>query len=319
MTDGTPIAASPEDRRTARDRRQRARERKERLAAEGRPVPAPTGWQRRVKGTVQEEPAIVARDVTVRFTVRADRRVKGGKRKSDVVALDGVSLVIRQGEAVGFIGRNGAGKTTLIKVLAGTLPPDEGEVVTYGATPTMMGLGVGFNRRLSGRRNIYLGCMAAGMRHRDVEAVFAEIHEFSELGKAIDRPVSTYSAGMYARLAFSIAIQSRPQILLVDEALGVGDEGFREKSQTALESILAEAGTIVLVSHGLGKLKEFCDRIVWLDEGRVVMEGDPAEVVTAYRRFLGIADKDSNEEGDGGLEAEFLRGDDEMDDGTDEF
>lgn len=306
-----PGEITEDERMQARDEHLVKKER-QRIRAEktGETVARDKSWDRANPGTATDQPAITAEDIAVRYKVRGVRRGRFARRTEEVTALDGVSLTINRGEAFGLIGRNGAGKTTLIKVLAGTMPPDRGRVITYGAVPAMLGMGVGFNRKLSGRRNVYLGALASGMRLHEAEEVFDDIVEFAELGRAIDRPVETYSAGMYARLGFAIAIQSRPNFLLVDEALTVGDEGFKQKSKAAMEEILGQAGTIVIVSHGVGKMRQFCDRVAWLDEGKLIMVGESNEVINAYREFLGVTGEDEDDDADGGLEAGFLQGDD---------
>lgn len=236
-------------------------------------------------------PAIVARDVSVRFRPTVDRKptlrrslgTLRHKERETLVALDGVSVEIMKGEAFGVIGRNGAGKSTLLRVFAKTLRPDEGTVNVYGRTSTLLQLGVGFNPQLSGRRNVYLGGLAAGLSKAELDAQFDDIVGYAELEDAIDRPVKTYSSGMFARLAFSVGMAMKPNILLLDEVLAVGDEAFREKSMLAMKELLARSGTIVYVSHTMSSIIEFCDRALWLDRGRIGALGDPEEVVDAYR------------------------------------
>ncbi len=206
-----------------------------------------------------------------------------------VVALDGVSLTVVRGQALGIIGANGAGKSTLLRVLAGTLPPDEGSVEVHGAQPpTLLSLGMGFNRKLSGRRNVYLGGMASGFSKDQVEAMFDDIVEYSELGEAIERPMGTYSSGMFARLAFAIAMRQEPDILLLDEVMSVGDEAFKRKSSETMSTLLGKAGAVVMASHGLGRLQEFCDTFAWLERGKLMAVGPPREVTDMYRRHIGV-------------------------------
>lgn len=240
---------------------------------------------------------LVARDITVRFRPFAERRpmlrrhgLRALRRTSaPVVALDGVSLTVLRGQALGIIGANGAGKSTLLRVLAGTLPPDEGTVEVYASqAPTLLSLGLGFNRKLSGRRNIYLGGLASGLTREQIRGMFDDIVEYSELGDAIDRPMGTYSSGMFARLAFSIAMREEPEIVLMDEVLSVGDEAFKRKSGETMSALLERAGAVVMVSHGLGRLQEFCDTFAWLDRGKLMAVGPPREVATLYRRHVGV-------------------------------
>lgn len=247
----------------------------------------------------------MARDLAVRFRPYAERRPslrRHGLRvlrraSSTVVALEGVSLTVARGQALGVIGANGAGKSTLLRVLAGTLPPDEGSVEVHAKQPpTLLSLGLGFNRNLSGRRNIYLGGLASGFSKAEIDAMFDDIVGYAELGDAIDRPMGTYSAGMYARLAFAIAVRQEPDILLMDELLSVGDEAFKRKSGETMNLLLEKAGAMVVVSHGLARLRNVCDTFAWLDRGRLMEVGRPGDVIRAYRRFLGIP---TDEDGDG--------------------
>jgi ABC-type polysaccharide/polyol phosphate transport system ATPase subunit len=187
------------------------------------------------------------------------------------------------------VGRNGAGKSTLMRVIAGTLRPDEGRVVTTGRTSTLLQLGVGFNSELSGVRNIYLGGLAAGLRRSQIDVLFDDIVTYAELEEAIDRPIKTYSSGMLSRLAFSIGMHLEPDILLLDEILSVGDESFRVKSELAIQELLDRSGTIVFVSHNLSKVAEFCDQAMWLERGSVVKKGPAEEVVDDYRTAVAAA------------------------------
>lgn len=240
------------------------------------------------------QPAVRVSDVEVRFRPYAEknptlRRVigrKGPVREEPVVALDKVSFQIERGEAFGMIGHNGAGKSTLLRLLARTMRPNAGTVEVFGRTSTLLQLGVGFNAELSGRRNVYLGGLAHGLRLAEIEELFDEIVDYAELRHAIERPIKTYSSGMFARLAFSISMHLRPDILLLDEVLAVGDESFRAKSLQAMKELLDRAGTIVLVSHSLGTISEFCDRALWLEQGRVNMVGDAEETARAYYQHV---------------------------------
>lgn len=235
--------------------------------------------------------AVEVRDVSVRYRPLADgtptlRRIvgRGARRPEEIVALQDVSFDVDKGEAFGVIGRNGAGKSTLMRVLARTLRPDEGTVRITGDTSTLLQLGVGFNPQLSGRRNVYLGALAMGMSKAEADAYYEEIVDFAELGHAIDRPLKTFSSGMTARLAFSISLFMRPAVFIVDEVLAVGDDHFRKKSLAAMRSVLDDAGTIVFVSHQLPKVRELCDRVMWLEDGRVRAIDDTATVIKAYKQ-----------------------------------
>ncbi len=236
-------------------------------------------------------PAILVEEVGVRFRPYVDRKPTlrrslasfRQRHQEVVVALDGVSFRVEKGEAFGIIGHNGAGKSTLLRVMARTLRPDFGRVVVNGKASTLLQLGVGFNAELSGRRNIYLGGLASGLKRTQIDEVFDDIVEYSELGTAIDRPVKTYSSGMFSRLAFSVSMHLDPEIILLDEVLAVGDADFREKSLKAMQELLDRSGTIVFVSHALPQVAEFCDRTMWLDHGKVRAIGDSDEVVEAYK------------------------------------
>ena len=236
-------------------------------------------------------PAILVEDVGVRFRPYVDK--KPTLRRSianlrfrqveEVVALEGVTFRVEKGEAFGVIGPNGAGKSTLLRVMARTLKPNTGRVVVNGRASTLLQLGVGFNPELSGTKNIYLGGMAAGLRRSEVDAIFDDIVEYAGLGEAIHRPVKTYSSGMFSRLAFSVSMHLDPDILLLDEVLAVGGAEFREKSMQTMKDLLARSGTIVFVSHALQQVADFCDRALWLEDGRVKLLGLAEEVVDSYK------------------------------------
>lgn len=242
-------------------------------------------------------PAISIRNVSVRFrplvdknpTLRRSIARLRHREKHEIVALDDVSLEIAKGEAFGIIGANGAGKSTLLKVMAKTLKPSSGSVNVYGKTSTLLSLGLGMKPDLSGRRNVYLGGLAAGMRKAEIDEKFDSIVDYADIGNAINRPVKTYSSGMFSRLAFSVAMALEPNIILLDEILAVGDEAFREKSMDTMRELLANAGTIVFVSHSLPNVVEFCDRVMWLDQGRIRKAGDPQTVIDMYKAEVGRA------------------------------
>jgi teichoic acid transport system ATP-binding protein len=227
---------------------------------------------------------ITARNLTVTYRTPGGFTLPGRDRDDAVQALRGVSFDVGRGEAFGVIGRNGAGKSTLLRVLAGTLVPDEGSLEVKGRTSTLLALGVGFNPDLSGRRNIILGSLAAGLSRKEAERIAPDVEEYAELGATINRPLSTYSRGQQSRLAFAIARNLDPDVLLIDEVLAVGDEAFRQKTLADMRQLLTRSGTIVFVSHALGIVREFCDRVLWLDEGTTMQIGEPRQVVEAYRR-----------------------------------
>lgn len=231
-------------------------------------------------------PAIRLENVGVSFRPFVDSRPtlrRGLKRAQEtVVALKDVSFDVMPGEAFGVVGHNGAGKTTLLKVMAQTLAPTYGKVVVNGSVSTLLSLGVGFKPQLSGRRNIYLGGLAVGLSRAEIDSLFDSIVDYAELWDAIDRPVSLYSSGMFARLAFAISIHLDPEIILLDEVLAVGDASFREKSMASMQEMLEQSGTIVLVTHSMGRAAGFCDRVAWIDHGTVRALGPAKEVVAQY-------------------------------------
>lgn len=214
------------------------------------------------------------RNVSVRYRDRP--------RRSGVLALDGITLNIERGEKVGVIGSNGAGKSTLMRVMAGILRPDAGRCDLEGMSATLLSLNAGFDPELSGRRNIVTHGMLMGLAKRQAEARVAAVAEASGLGDAIERRVATYSNGMRARLCFWAAIDLQPDLMLVDEVLAVGDKEFRDKSQQALLDLMQGAGAVVLVSHNLRFVTDLCERLVWLDGGRIRLDGDSPTVAAAY-------------------------------------
>ena len=213
---------------------------------------------------------------------------RGQRAVKEVHALKNVSFEVRTGSAVGIIGSNGAGKSTLMRAMAGILPPTSGSIEVWGKASTLLALGVGFNQSLSGRENIILGGLAAGLSRKDVEARVDEVAEWTELGDFIEMPMRTYSSGMSARVGFSVAVHMKPDILMIDEALSTGDAHFREKANAKMTELRESARAMFLVSHGLGSIKEMCSEAIWLDKGKLMMHGEPREVVRAYMRFVKV-------------------------------
>jgi ABC-type polysaccharide/polyol phosphate transport system ATPase subunit len=238
---------------------------------------------------------IVLRDATRSFSVRADQAhtLKGlvfGRRApqlAPVQALRGVTLTIHPGETVGIVGRNGAGKTSTLKVLAGIVPLQSGEVSCGGRIVSLLELGAGFGRDFSGRENIYLQGALYGFDKVQVEERLERIIAFSELGEFIDVPVKTYSAGMFVRLGFSIAAHLDAEILLIDEILAVGDEAFQRKCMRRISERIASGTTVVLVSHDAGAIERVCERVIVLDAGQVVFDGPTADALLHYHRQMG--------------------------------
>jgi teichoic acid transport system ATP-binding protein len=191
---------------------------------------------------------------------------------------------------LGVVGANGAGKSTLMRTVAGILPPTSGRVEVNGRISTLLALGVGFNRALTGRQNIVLGGLAAGLTREQLLEKYEEIVAFAELEEFMDMPMRTYSSGMYGRLAFAVAVTMEPEILLIDEALSVGDARFRKKSFRKMRELCGQDRTIVLVSHALGSIKELCDQAIWMHKGELRMWDEPEAVVDAYTEFLEVGD-----------------------------
>ena len=205
-------------------------------------------------------------------------------------ALRGVELKCHEGQTLGIVGHNGAGKSTLCLVLAGILTPDEGQVKIRGKVSTLFSLGAGFNKELSGRDNIELYAAFLGIPRSEVATKTDEIVEFSELGDFVDEPVGHYSSGMRARLAFSVASTMHPEILLLDEILGVGDRAFRAKSQRRIQEMMAASRLIVIVSHAMDFLRSVCTHCLWLDHGQVKGYGPAGEILDAYEAATGGPD-----------------------------
>ena len=201
----------------------------------------------------------------------------------EVHALKGVSFTTHQGEAVAIIGRNGAGKSTLLRAISGLIPARTGSILT-SSQPSLLGVNAALMNHLSGRRNIELGGLALGMTPAEVEANMDAIIEFSGLGEFIDLPLSTYSAGMGARLRFAIASSVPQEILMIDEALATGDVNFKKRSQERISELKAKAGTVFLVSHSHSVIRETCNRAIWLEKGKMVMDGPMEEVLSAYEQ-----------------------------------
>src|SRR5881396_555766 len=197
-------------------------------------------------------------------------------------ALTDVSFTVAKGSTYGVIGKNGSGKSTALKVVAGITKPTSGVVTVDGRISALIELGAGFHPEISGRENVFINGIMLGLTRREIEKRFDEIVEFAELKDFIDAPVKTYSSGMYMRLGFAVAIHVDPDVLLVDEVLAVGDEGFTHKCLDKFAEIRRRGKTILLVTHSLSLVERFCDQALWLDAGKVRGEGDPRRVVGAY-------------------------------------
>jgi ABC-type polysaccharide/polyol phosphate transport system ATPase subunit len=207
---------------------------------------------------------------------------KGDLQAREFWALRNVSFEVEEGEIFGIIGANGAGKSTLLRTIAGVYVPDEGVMDVKGRVSPLLSLGAGFRPDLSGRENIYLNGVLLGLREKEIDARLDEIVSFAELEEFIDQPVRTYSSGMIARLGFSIAMSVQPDILLLDEVLGVGDERFRQKSKGRMREFMEHAKAIVVVTHSMGFVRDFCTRVLWLERGKIRLIGDTENVVASY-------------------------------------
>ena len=241
-------------------------------------------------------PAIALRDVTKLYRRYAYRRqfstLKSALLKGSLAseleprevlrAVDGVSLAVAAGATVGLIGRNGSGKSTLLKLVAGITKPTAGTVDVRGRISALIELGAGFHPEISGRENIFINGVMLGLTKREIARRFDEIVEFAEIEDFIDSPVKTYSSGMYIRLGFAVAVHVDPDVLLVDEVLAVGDEGFSLKCLDKFADFKRRGKTILLVTHGLGLVERYCDEAVWVDAGRIRGRGDPRRVVHGY-------------------------------------
>ena len=216
-------------------------------------------------------------------------RLLRNTNNSHFQALQDINLKIEQGENIGLIGRNGAGKSTLLRVLTRVISPQKGKIFINHKLllVPLLELGIGFHPDLTGRENCYLAGLLMGYSRTVMEEKMAEIIRFSELAEFIDEPVKTYSSGMYARLAFAIATDVRPEVLLVDEVFSVGDEFFIRKCILRMQKLMKAGTTTVFVSHNLDFLVTHCNRLIWLDQGRVVMDGEPTEVALSYRAQQG--------------------------------
>jgi lipopolysaccharide transport system ATP-binding protein len=210
----------------------------------------------------------------------------GSARHKEYIASHNVSFDLYEGETLGIIGVNGAGKSTILKIIAGVIEPSSGQIVKKGRVTALLELGTGFNNELTGYDNIFLNATLIGMTQKEVKAKLQDIIAFSELGAYIYEPIKTYSSGMRMRLAFSIAIYSEPQILIVDEALSVGDAHFSAKCTQALKKRKEQKMSIIYVSHDLNSLKILCDRVLLLDKGSLVKQGDPQDVIHGYNYLI---------------------------------
>jgi len=202
-------------------------------------------------------------------------------------AVKNVSFGLEEGKILGIIGKNGSGKSTMLKALAGIFSPDEGIIDLHNKSVSLLSIGVGFNKSLTGRENILLSGMLLGFSEEEITNKMDEIIDFAELGKFIDMPVKTYSSGMFSKLAFSITAILETDIMLIDEVLSVGDQKFKKKSYAKMKSLISDRKrTVVIVSHNISTLNELCDTVMWMHDGVIKMMGEPKEVLDQYTEFM---------------------------------
>lgn len=219
-------------------------------------------------------------DTLKEYVIRTLKRNK--KEKEKVRVLDDISFKVYKGDKLGILGFNGAGKSTLLKIMAGIYEPTSGKIEINGKVAPLLELSAGFDKNYTGKNNIYLNGAFLSMDKDFLDEKFDEIVEFSELGEYINYPVKNYSSGMRAKLGFSIATLIEPDILIVDEILSVGDIKFRKKSSQKINELMAEGVTVLLVSHSISQMRRICDKCIWIDNGKIVMEGEANEVCDAY-------------------------------------
>lgn len=240
-----------------------------------------------------KETAIEVKDVKItyklmkNFSIQRNLLKRNGEKAEEFEAIRGVSFEVGKGKILGIVGKNGSGKSTLLRAIAGVFCPNSGTIDLKGNSVSLLSLGVGFKDTLTGRDNIYLSGMLLGFSDKQIKEKEQEIIGFAELGEFIDRPVKTYSSGMYSKLAFSITSNLETDIILVDEVLSVGDERFQKKSLAKMETLIQDKDkTVIIVSHSIETLEELCDRVMWLHEGRVKQMGKPSEILKNYREYM---------------------------------
>lgn len=234
---------------------------------------------------------LLATDITLNYNVRIaheqkSRKLFGSSGERGVIqALRGITLAAREGEFIGLVGRNGSGKSTLLRVLAGVETPSTGQVIAT-STPQLMGVKAALMPYLTGVDNIRIGLLAMGLSPEEVEERIEQVANLADIGTAIRMPMRTYSSGMNARLRFAISVAAQPDILMIDEALSTGDDAFRQRSNEAMKELIARSGTGFLVNHSASAIRELCTRVIWLDKGEVIMDGETYFVVQKYSNFM---------------------------------
>ena len=236
--------------------------------------------------------AVTVKDLYINYRglKKTSIRASWNKLKSKVEifeALKGVSFELEEGKILGIIGKNGSGKSTMLRAIAGIFSPDKGTIDLHGNTISLLSIGVGFNKKLTGRENIYLSGMLLGFSESEIKAKEKEIIDFADIGDFIDKSVKTYSSGMYSKLAFAITAILETDIILIDEVLSVGDAKFKEKSYNKMKELISdEKRTVIIVSHSLGTIKELWDEVLWLDDGKILEIGNPKEIVDKYQKYM---------------------------------
>ena len=247
-----------------------------------------------------EPPTVSVQDVTIVYRTTFEkvptfksaivRLGRGERAVREVEAVNHVSFDVPRGTSLGIIGANGAGKSTLMRSIAGVLPPTSGRIEVRGKISSLLALGVGFNGLLSGRENVILGGLAAGLSRDQVEERAREVAEFAEIGEFMDLPMRTYSSGMYQRLAFSVSVHMDPDILLIDEALSAGDASFKVKASEKMSELMSSSRAMFLVSHSLGSIEQMCDDCIWMHKGKLMMHDSPERCISAYTKFLKVGE-----------------------------
>ncbi len=244
---------------------------------------------------LEEKPAVSVRDLSVKYLIRYHKAQVTFREtlirsllpnrsnwRQAFWALEDISFEAQKGEVIGIVGRNGCGKSTLLQALAGIIGSDRGEIEVRGQIGCLLSFGAGFNPNLTGRENIFLCASMLGIENKVISTRIDEIIALSELGEFMDAPLRSYSKGMRVRLGFAIAVQIMPDVLLLDEMLTAGDAGFRERAGGLIENLAGEHRTILVASHSMGMMRKICTRVIWLEEGKIRMDGAPLEVTDAY-------------------------------------
>lgn len=247
---------------------------------------------------MEAKTAISVKDLTIRYrglkktSIRSSWMKLSRNKISIFEAVKEVSFDVEEGKIVGIIGRNGSGKSTLLRAIAKIFSPDSGTIDLYGHSVSLLSIGVGFNRKLSGIDNIYLSGMLLGFSEKEIKARQQEIIDFADIGDFINKPVKTYSSGMYSKLAFAITAILETDIILIDEVLSVGDAKFKNKSYDKMKELISDdKRTVLIVSHSISVLRELCDEVIWLHDGIIKMMGDTNEVLNEYEKFMDIVQK----------------------------